>query len=215
MGIKIKITTLVVLSLVAVALFSGILATAEQAENHGGVTTDTSPGIKLKGVDICFECHDAEQTIGFHYPGTIMGIEEFKGIRRRICIDCHGPEGTNPDKPMTDASKVRWVEEEGHFRLSSDVPHGIHIKKLDSGAMACETCHLLKDGDPTQLGEDLAIPVPGKGQILVCQKCHLPDDPGNYINVHITSGQQICNTCHTGEIKNIHKRATKKLGQTS
>ncbi len=216
MGIKTKISILFLISAVAVALFSGIIANAAQHEAETtSVVSQTSSKIELVGVDICFECHDPEQTLGFHYPDTIMGIEEFKGIRRRICVDCHGPQGTDPDSPMTAESKIKWVEEKGHFRLSSDVPHGIHANKLESGAMACETCHLIKDGDPTQLGIELATPIPGQGQILVCEMCHLPSTPGNYINVHIFSGHQVCNTCHTGEMKDIHKRATGKLGRTS
>jgi len=213
-GIKTKISILVLLSALGVALFTGIVANAEQHEQTPAPVV-TSSKIELVGVDICFECHDAEHTLSFHYPDTIMEIEEFKGIRRRICVDCHGPTGTDPDSPMTPDSKITWVEEEGHFRLSSDVPHGIHLNKVESGAMACETCHLIKDGDPTQLGSELANPVPGEGQILVCQMCHLPSDPGNYISVHIFSGHQVCSTCHTGEIKDIHKRATGKLGRTS
>lgn len=201
------------IALVMAALLSAAIAVVE----HGN-TAETPPEgslIELKGVRICFECHDPAQTIGFHYPQTIMGIEAKKGLRRRICVDCHGPGGNDPDRQMTDPMDIVWVEDGNYFKVDLEVVHAIHLKKLDTNVMECETCHLIKEGDPTQLGNTLVIPEPKPGQTLVCQMCHLPSDPGNYISIHITSGHQECNTCHTGDLKEVHKRAASKLGRTS
>jgi hypothetical protein len=214
-GTKIKVIGLFVLSLVALALFSGILTNAEQTAAPVTSAAVSSSEIELKGVTICFECHDAEQTIGFHYPATIKGIEEKKGLRQRLCFDCHGRDGTDPDKAMTDPSQIEWIEEKGYFKVNDATVHSIHREKLDKEIMMCETCHLIKEGDPTKLGDDVIMPVPNPGQVLVCAMCHVPRDPGNYISIHIISGHQECITCHTGDLKTIHKRATENLGQTS
>ncbi len=151
--------------------------------------------------------------MGFHYPDKIMGIEAKKGLRRRICVDCHGSGGADPDRQMTESRLIEWVPDKNYFIVKSEAVHGIHLNKLNTEVMMCETCHLIKDGDPTLLGDSLVIPLPRAGHTLVCQICHLPSDPGNYIKIHITSGHQECTTCHTGDLKLIHKRATEKLGQ--
>jgi hypothetical protein len=210
---KIKISFLIVSSLVLIVILNGIMANAEQAATQPPFFKTVS--LELNGVDICLECHDSEQTMGFHYPETIMKIEEKKGLRRRICMDCHGPEGADPDSQMTESRFIEWIEEESYYRVKSEAVHGIHERKLKGEVLMCETCHLIKPGDPTQLGIYLDIPKPNPGQILVCQLCHSPSDPGNYIAVHIVYGHQDCNTCHTGDLLGIHKRATAKLGQVS
>ena len=198
------ITALAVVAFISIAIAVVHVSTTE--------TADVGVLPELKGVTVCLECHDPGQTIGFHYPDKVMGIEEKKGLRRRICVDCHGPLGTDPDRQMTDSSAVIWQEKENYFRVKSEVVHAIHLKKLESEVMICETCHLIKEGDPTQVGEFIILPKPASGQILVCQMCHLPGNPGNYISVHVTSGHQECTTCHTGDLKEVHKRSTGKLG---
>jgi hypothetical protein len=195
------------LGLVMVALFSAVLAVVDHA-----TTTNPEQLIDFRGVKVCYECHDPAQTIGFHYPDKIMEIEEEKGLRRRICVDCHGPDGADPDRQMTTSREVVFVEEGNYFKVKSDVVHAIHLEKIETEVMVCETCHLIKEGDPTQLGEAIIIPEPKSGHVLVCQMCHLPSDPGNYVTIHITSGHQDCNTCHTGDLAEMHKRATTKLG---
>jgi hypothetical protein len=214
-GTKTLSLGLILLTVIAVGFVSIVLETEHNPEAAITDSYQVSSKIELAGVEICFECHDPAQTIGFHYPDTIMGIEEFKGLRRRICVDCHGPEGTDQNRAMTAESKITWIDEKGYFRIKSDVPHGIHFEKMENGAMMCETCHLIKDGDPTKLGDELVIPIPNPGQIIVCEMCHVPSNPGNYISLHITYGHQECNTCHTGDLTNIHKRATGALGRTS
>lgn len=216
MDIKTTKKGLFLFSFIVLGIISGVVALTHEISNPQttqGKSNEES--IILKGVTICFQCHDAAQTIGFHYPDKIIKIEELKGLRRRICVDCHGASGTDPDRQMTESSKITWVEDKNYFRIKEDVVHGIHLKKLESEVMVCETCHLIKDGDPTKLGSDLVIPIPNPGQIIVCQMCHVPSNPGNYISLHIISGHQECNTCHTGDLKAVHQRATGKLGQTS
>lgn len=211
MDTKIKSTALIALAIGAFIFFSGILINAQEPEVHK--TAQSSSTIEMKGVNICLECHDPSQTIGFHYPDIIEAIEKKKGQRRRICIDCHGRTGTDPDKPMTAPDQLEWIEDGNYYRVKEGTVHGIHLQKLNDEVLACETCHLIKDNDPTKLGDSLAIPEPDPGQILVCQICHLPSDPGNYISIHIISGHQECTTCHTGDLSVIHIRATSDLGQ--
>lgn len=203
-------TKLALLALVLVVLASAITALMEHASTAGAQAAGALS--ELRGVNICFECHDAQQTASFHYPDRIMAIEEKKDQRRRICVDCHGPAGNNPDSQMTDPRDIVWVANESQFKVSSRVVHAIHGKKIEIKAMECETCHLIKNNDPRVLGEYPVLPQANPGQILVCQICHLPSDPGNYIRIHIISGHQECTTCHTGDIKEIHKRATAALG---
>ncbi len=193
-----------------ISAFLGIInhAIIAQAQFAGTI-------VELKGVGVCFECHDPELTAEFHYPDKIMAIEEKKDLRRRICIDCHGPGGNNPDKQMTDPRDIKWMEDEGYFRVTPDTIHAIHGKKLEIEALECQTCHLIKDNDPTQVGVFPVLPKPNPGQILVCQICHLPSNQGNYLAIHVISGKRECTNCHTGELKGIHKRATADLGSLS
>ncbi|HDH28524.1 MAG TPA: hypothetical protein ENH13_05270, partial [Euryarchaeota archaeon] len=162
-----------------------------------------------KNPNFCFNCHDAEQTKSFHIPRQIIKIDEGKGLRRRICVDCHGPEGNNATRQMSGASMIK-PQEDGTFRLENIIPHSIHSKKLKLGAMTCQTCHLTSEGN-------LEIPVAdaSQGQVLVCEKCHIPVNRGNYIAIHVEYGSKSCLTCHTGDVIGIHKEATSMLGSAS
>ncbi len=211
MNTKALKTKFVLVALVLVVLASAAFGVVKHASTARAQYTGQMK--ELKGVGVCFECHEPEQTIGFHYPDRVMAIEEGKDMRRRICVDCHGPGGNDPDRQMTDPRDIRWVEDGSYFWVEPDSIHAIHGKKIEIGALECQTCHQIKDNDPTQLGEFPVLPQPNPGQVLVCQICHLPSDQGNYITIHITSGQQVCATCHTGDLKEIHKRATTELGQ--
>ncbi len=202
-------TKLILMFTLAALIGAGISAVEEQAS----FAKRTALLEEFAGVNVCFECHDASQTASFHYPDKIMGIEEKKGLRRRICVDCHGPAGNNADRQMTDPEDIVWLEEEEYYHVSPSIVHAIHADKLEHKAMVCETCHLIKDNNPTLLGSYPVRPKPKSGQILVCQLCHLPSDPGNYLRIHILSGHQECITCHTGDLKDIHKRATSALGR--
>ncbi len=55
------------------------------------------------------------------------------------------------------------------------------------------------------------------GQVLYCQNCKIESDPhpgdGNYIAIHVDKAGKECNVCHLGDLLEIHKRATAKLGQ--
>lgn len=155
---------------------------------------------------LCLSCHDKAQTKGFHIPAKIMKVDENKGLRRRICVDCHGTRGASATEQMSDTDKIR-LQNDSSYRLDSNIPHAIHRKKVELGAMNCETCHGGKEGE-------IVIPLPdtSAGQILVCEKCHVPKDNGNYIAIHVEYGSKTCNTCHTGNLVDIHKKATSKLG---
>jgi len=156
--------------------------------------------------NFCFQCHDAAQTKGFHYPKQIMRIDERKGLRRRICVDCHGPRGNSAERQMSDYSLIK-PQDDGTFRLDNTIPHSIHANKLKMGAMKCETCHLI--------GGTFRIPTADArlGQVLVCEKCHIPSNRGNYIAIHVESGSKSCLTCHLGDVIGVHRKATSQLGR--
>jgi hypothetical protein len=165
----------------------------------------------------CFLCHGLEQTKSFHLPQTLMRIAESDGKRRRVCIDCHGPNGPpwSPDEQMTDFELIDFdssVGVNGMFILSNKVVHSIHKRKLDAGVLKCEFCHVppgttnfIKPRVKTELG-----------RILYCQNegCH-DSEGGNYITIHLELRPFNCTTCHTGEIVRIHQEKTKGLGQIS
>ncbi len=175
----------------------------------------TSPPVDINAIfpelaknpNLCFNCHDKEQTKSFHYPRQIVKIDERKDIRRRICVDCHGPRGNNAGSQMSDTSSIH-LQDDGTYRLDNIIPHSIHLKNINAGIMNCETCHLGSEGQ-------IQVPMaePSLGQVLVCEKCHIPSNRGNYITIHVESGSKTCLTCHLGDVIGIHKRATSQLGK--
>ncbi|MFQ6136407.1 MAG: hypothetical protein ACE5PM_04415 [Candidatus Hydrothermarchaeales archaeon] len=172
------------------------------------VSTETIAG----EVD-CKLCHDMGQTKVFHVPQTIMEIDAAKDLRRRICIDCHGPLGPpwSADEQMTELKDITYYIAgeglNGVFDFPDKVPHSIHKRKLDAGAMKCETCHLIEG--------QFAIPkaVVSEGQVLVCQNCKYHPEGGNYIKIHVEDAGLRCTVCHIGGIINVHKEKTTKLGE--
>jgi hypothetical protein len=170
----------------------------------------------------CLLCHDLTQTKSFHFPQTIMKIEEAAGTRRRVCVDCHGPLafdddgnflGWSADEQRTPLGSIEFDPTDGvngKFILPNQVVHSIHKRTLDSGAIKCEFCHVppgatvfIKPRVKTELG-----------RVLYCQNegCH-DDEGGNYIGIHIEIRPFKCTTCHTGSIVQVHIEETKKLGQ--
>jgi hypothetical protein len=129
---------------------------------------------------ICSTCHDTDQTKSFHSVKDIKLLSEAKGQTPRICTTCHGSQ-----------------------------PHNVHSKKLASGEMDCNTCHVSPEGD-------YVVPQVPEGKTLVCEACHAfsgkPEDVGNYVAIHIIEGNRECDICHMGDAVKIHKRATEKLG---
>jgi hypothetical protein len=131
---------------------------------------------------LCSTCHGIDQTKGFHSVENIKLLSEDKGQTPRICTTCHGSS-----------------------------PHNVHNKKLSSGEMDCNTCHVSAEGD-------YVVPQVPEGKLLVCEACHAfsgkPEDIGNYVSIHIVEGNRECDICHMGDPIKIHKRATEKLGVT-
>lgn len=157
----------------------------------------------------CLMCHDLEQTRSFHFVERIMDIQDAKGLRRRICTNCHGPP-EDPSTAIPDPSKP-YPSDDSH-------PHRVHQAKLDANAITCGACHEYKG--------EFRYPKPKEGQLLVCELCHAN---GNFITLHI-DGQILkdgevdpvwikegdkhkCQECHWGDVVDIHKRATADLGQ--
>lgn len=160
----------------------------------------------------CLACHELAQTKAFHVPQTIMQIDERAGTRRRTCVDCHGPGGPpwSADEQQTPLSMIPFNDSvglNGLIELSSEVPHGIHKRKLDSEVIKCQTCH--------GTGTKMVIPEAEtrKGQVLVCQNCKFHPEEGNYITIHVELAGKKCTTCHTGGVIKVHQEKTTGLGQ--
>jgi hypothetical protein len=179
----------------------------------GEVKGDDGP---IEGDEVnCLVCHDQIQTKSWHIPEKIMNIEKDHGIRRRVCIDCHGPNGPpwSSDEQMTDFELIDFdpnAGENGKFILTDQIPHSIHKRKLDAGTLSCQFCHV----PPGTI--DFVIPEVKTelGRVLYCQNegCH-DNEGGNYIAIHVELRPFFCTTCHTGELIEIHQRGTAKLGK--
>ncbi len=176
--------------------------------------TPTKPIVVEQELD-CLQCHEIEQHKEFHVPQTIMEIDDSHGIRRRVCIDCHGPNGPpwNADEQMTDFEDIGFDSTagvNGAFVLPNKVVHSIHKRKLDSGVLSCEFCHF----PPGSTGMELPQVKTDLGRVLYCQNegCH-DSEGGNYIAIHVELRPFKCTTCHTGEIIGIHLRFTERLGK--
>lgn len=171
-------------------------------------TTVVPPSNATQDVN-CLLCHDLKLTKGFHVPQAIMRIDDKLGKRRRICIDCHGPLGPpwSADRQMTDLADITYSANESVFRFPNKVPHSIHKRKLETGAVTCQFCHVV--------GEEFIIPKADTkaGQVLVCQNCKAHPEGGNYITIHVELKGLKCTICHTGSILDIHKAGTAKLGE--
>jgi hypothetical protein len=167
----------------------------------------------------CLLCHELAQTKGFHIPQTIMKIDEERGKRRRVCVDCHGPNaydkennflGWSADEQMTPISMISFNKEagvNGVFEFSATIPHTIHKRVMyDLKVITCDDCHLA--------GEEIFRPVvdAGKGQVLVCQNCKYHPEDGNYIRIHVEDGGNGCATCHTQSAVEIHEERVSILG---
>jgi len=151
-----------------------------------------------------------------------MKVDESHGLRRRVCIDCHGPNGYddegnflgwNADKQMTDLDLIDFDSSEGEngkFILSNKVVHTIHKRKLDGGILNCQFCHV-PPGSTDFVKPEVKTEL---GRVLYCQNegCH-DNDGGNYISIHIELRPFKCTTCHTGEIIGLHIPYTSQLGQ--
>jgi hypothetical protein len=163
----------------------------------------------------CLLCHDLEQHKEFHVPETIMKLDEAHGLRRRVCIDCHGPNGPpwSSDVQMTDLELINFdsrAGRNGKFILSNQVVHAIHKRKLDAGILSCEFCHVPAGST------DFVIPQAKTelGRVLYCQNegCH-DNEGGNYIAIHVELRPFKCTTCHTGDLVVVHQGGTGVLGQ--
>ncbi|MEE9594669.1 MAG: hypothetical protein V3V92_04650 [Candidatus Hydrothermarchaeales archaeon] len=162
---------------------------------------------------VCELCHDVEVTKSFHAPEKIIKIEAREGLRRRLCPDCHGLEGADPDRQMTDPGEIRFdpnVSVNGLFRLSIDVPHYVHKEKLVSGELECGVCHFKDYSAFKVMIPEVDV---SDGQILFCQNCKLHPERGNYIAIHVEVAGRACTICHTGDLLEIHRRATMELGK--
>jgi hypothetical protein len=185
-------------------------------------TSDALSTVPSTGTLNCLLCHDLLLTKSFHLPQTILKIDEKQGKRRRVCIDCHGPNaydedgkylGWSADRQMTPVSMISFDEKtgvNGVFEFSGSVSHSIHKRLLYSlKVITCDDCHLF--------GDEIERPVVdvGKGQVLVCQNCKYHPEEGNYIKIHVEEGGNGCQTCHTGRVIEVHKEKTFNLGRIS
>ena len=180
------------------------------------------PKVSGPGELDCLLCHELEQTKTFHFPQTIMKIDERDDKRRRVCVDCHGPNGYDeagnftgwsPDKQMTDLELIGFDDSEGingKFILPNKVVHSIHKRKLDIGILTCQFCHV-PPGETAFVKPRVKTEL---GRVLYCQNegCH-DNEGGNYIAIHIELRPFKCTTCHNGQLSDVHKGETEKLGK--
>ncbi len=176
--------------------------------------TQTPAPVVSKELD-CPLCHDMAQHKEFHVPEIIMKIDEAHGLRRRTCIDCHGPNGPpwSSDEQMTDFADISFdptAGVNGKFVLSNKVVHSIHKRKLDAGILSCEFCHVAP-GTEDFIKPEVKTEL---GRVLYCQNegCH-DSEGGNYIAIHLELRPFKCTTCHTGDLVAVHLGGTGKLGQ--
>jgi hypothetical protein len=189
--------------------FAKLSSQSESAVPHGD-TQDIN----------CLVCHDLSLTKRFHIPQTIMKIDAARGKRRRICIDCHGPNaydeqgnyvGWSAEQQMTPLGLISFNESAGPngvFEFQSIIPHSIHSRLMNTlKVMGCEDCHLLT--------AEIEIPIADidNGQVLVCQNCKYHPEEGNYIKIHVEDGGKGCPTCHLGNVLGVHKEKTLQLGK--
>ncbi len=181
--------------------------------------SEAAPEVHAAETVNCLLCHEMVKTKSFHLPQTIMKIGEERGKRRRLCIDCHGPNaydkennflGWSADEQMTPVSMISFNEEagvNGVFEFSATIPHTIHKRVMyDLKVITCDDCHLA--------GEEILRPVvdADKGQVLVCQNCKYHPEDGNYIRIHVEDGGNGCATCHTESAVEIHEERISLLG---
>lgn len=160
----------------------------------------------------CRACHDYALTKNFHLPQLIMKIDEARGKRRRVCVDCHGPlyPDGNAEIQATPLEMIVYNPApglNGVFEVDKNVVHDIHKRKLENKIVACTTCH----------GETVNITKPAadvnKGQVLYCQSCKYHPEEGNYLAIHLELARKQCTICHVGKVVEIHKEKTAKLGR--
>jgi nitrate/TMAO reductase-like tetraheme cytochrome c subunit len=181
--------------------------------------SEAASNVHMAATVNCLLCHELAQTKSFHLPQTIMKIDEKKGKRRRVCIDCHGPNaygeennflGWSADGQMTPLSMISFNKDvgvNGVFEFSATIPHTIHKRVMyDLKVVTCDDCHLE--------GEEIFRPVAdaGKGQVLVCQNCKYHPEDGNYIRIHVEDGGNGGGTCHTKGAIEIHEEKVSLLG---
>jgi len=156
----------------------------------------------------CYICHDQQNTKNIHQVATIVEIDESKGLRRKTCVDCHGPRGPpwSATEQMTDPADIEVDNVTGEYILSIEVPHVIHKTRLLNGRMECVDCHT-----PNLDRFEMVIPATdlGSGQVMYCENCKIPKDPhpegGNYVTTHIDKFGQKCGICHPGGVEQIHR----------
>jgi len=187
-----------------------LLLVASQVQGQGAkhIVTDVFGSAPAPGSSICSYCHAEAAVNAIHYPEKIWELEKSKDQRRRLCPDCHGPVTPavgNPNTQDSALTDVIWLENKSYFRVKGDSIHGAHIYKLNAGKMTCDACHSLKQGEPWETSNLPVVPLPTGDHILVCEECHIPNDPGSYVAIHITNAHFSCTTCHVGDLSTIHR----------
>ncbi len=147
---------------------------------------------------------------------TIAGLEECPAgggvvIPVSGTLECSTCHDTDQTKGFHSVGQVKLLSEsKGQTprictTCHGSSPHNVHGKKLSNEEMTCNTCHVSPEGD-------YIVPQVPEGHTLVCELCHVPDDMGNYVSIHIVKANRDCSICHMGDAVKIHKRATEKLG---
>ena len=156
----------------------------------------------------CYICHERENTKALHTLPNIVKIDERKELRRKTCVDCHGPRGPpwSATEQMVDPEDMVFDNASGEYKIAVEVPHVVHKERLLNGQMTCYDCHT------PDLGTfDMVVPITDfdRGQMMYCQNCKIPQDPhpedGNYVTTHVDRFGQKCGICHPGGVEQIHR----------
>lgn len=156
----------------------------------------------------CYICHDRQNTKDIHTVQTIVQIDDRKDVRRKTCVDCHGPRGPpwSATEQMTDPADITIDNATGEYLIDIDVPHMVHKERMLSGRMECWDCHA-----PNLETFEIILPTTdlSRGQVMYCENCKIPKDPhpddGNYVTTHIDKFGRKCAVCHPGGVEQIHK----------
>ena len=157
----------------------------------------------------------AEDTIA-GLESTVAGLEDCPAGAGGAAVV---PVGTLECSTCHDTDQTKGFHSVGDIKLISEAkgqtpricttchgssPHNVHQKKVDSGEMECGTCHVSAEGD-------FEVPQVPEGHTLVCELCHVPDDMGNYVSIHIVEANRDCSICHMCDAVKIHKRDNEAL----
>ncbi len=144
---------------------------------HGAHGTDFEAMLVVEPLQICAECHDADDTDAAHpIP-----------VRRADCRTCHLPHGSK-NTHMLRGSSQHVPFEEGSCDACHRKPRGTRVRLLQEGGALCEACH----GDVASEGDAVVHTALKQGRCVECHEPHSADQP----HLLKAAGGELCFACH-------------------